>query len=276
MRAEGLSARTIEDRLGFVSRLERGVGDIFSVTRHELIAWTSQHDWSNNTRIHYRSALHTFFTWLQDEGFRKDNPATRLPGCRGTKREPTPFTVQEIDQLMNSGVYAKTRAMIALHYYLGLRVSEIARVSGGDIDWDRKLLSTIGKGNKKRDLPIPTHLWEICQAMPRTGYWFPNAQENKHFKAGEGHILGRSVSDTIGDAIRRLGLKHRPHDLRASTATQMHKAGVNAFTIQKGMRHAQMQTTTVYLEIDVELIRSGLDRLPRVSVPSKVNRSRVA
>lgn len=276
MKAEGLSARTIEDRLGYVKRLERGVGDIRTVTRHELIAWMGSHDWSNNTMIHYRSALHTFFTWLQDEGFRLDNPATRLPTPKATKREPTPFTLAEMDALVNSGVYAKTRAMIALHYYIGLRVSEIAKVAGEDLDWSARTLRTVGKGNKTVILPIPDHLWEICLKMPRTGYWFPNRQANKNFPAWQGHIHGRSVSDTIGDAIRRAGIRHRPHDLRAATATQMHRNNVSAFTIQKGMRHSQMQTTTIYLDVDPELIRAGLNALPRLNMPSKVNRARVA
>lgn len=276
MAAEGLSARTIEDRLGFLNRLQAAVGDVLTATRQDLIMWTAQQKWSSNTRVHYRSALHTFFTWLQDEGFRPDNPAARLPVARTTRRQPTPFSVDEIDRLMNSGIYAKTRAMIALHYYLGLRVSEISRVNGDDINWEARVLTTIGKGNKERALPIPAHLWEVCEQMPRTGYWFPNRQDNKHFKAWEGHIHGRSVSDTIGDAIRRAGMTHRPHDLRASTATQMHKAGINHFTIQKSMRHSQMQTTTVYLDIDMELIREGLNALPRVDIPTKVNRSKVA
>lgn len=276
MVSEGLSARTIEDRLGFLNRLQAAVGDVLTTTRQDLIIWSSQQNWSNNTRVHYRSALHTFFTWLQDEGFRQDNPAARLPLSRTTRRQPTPFTVEEINRLMNSGVYARTRAMIALHYYLGLRVSEISRVNGDDIDWDARVLTTTGKGNKVRALPIPAHLWEVCQLMPRTGYWFPNRQDNKYYKAWEGHIHGRSVSDTIGDAIRRTGLNHRPHDLRASTATQMHKAGVSDFTIQKSMRHSQMQTTNAYLDIDIELIREGLDSLPRLSIPAKVKRVRVA
>jgi hypothetical protein len=52
----------------------------------------------------------------------------------------------------------------------------------------------------------------------------------------------------------------------------MHRAGVSAFTIQEGMRHSLMQTTTVYLTIDPEQVRAGLEMLPAVTMPAKVRR----
>lgn len=276
MTAEDLTHKTIRERLIFIRRLEREVGDLTTVSRPELIAWISQQDWSNATRVHYRSAMHTFFTWLQDEGMRLDNPAARLPKVKVRRREPNPFTINEIQQLLDAGMYRKTRAMVALHYYLGLRVSEISRVHGNDVSWTEQTLTTVGKGRKKAKLPVPEAAWPLFLDMPRDGYWFPNRTANALHQAGEGHILGNSVSTLIGGAIKRAGLQHRPHDLRAATATEMNKAKISAFVVQGSMRHTNMDTTTRYLGLDVEQIREGFNALPTIELRERSGRQRAA
>lgn len=276
MKAEDLTERSIKERMIFFNRLSRELGDFETITRTDLIHWLATKDWANATRVNYRSTLHIFFTWLQDEGLRLDNPAARLPKVKTRTREPNPFTVQEIQTLLDSGIYAKTRAMVGLHYYLGLRVSEISRVNGKDINWDRRTLTTIGKGHKKIIMPIPAAAWGIFLSMPRAGYWFPNRAANRLFPPGEGHVLSGSVSTLLCDAIKRAGLSHRAHDLRAATATEMNKAKVTAFVVQKGMRHTNMDTTTRYMGIDIEQVRDGLDHLPVLRMPEQSGRARLA
>lgn len=271
MKAADLTEKTIRERLIFIRQLARDV-DLYKVTRKELIVWLAGRNWSNSTRVHRRSGLHTFFAWMQDEELRLDNPAYRLPRVATRKREPNPFTVDEINQLLAGGIYRKTRAMVALHYYLGLRVSEIAAVNGDDVNWTNRTLKTVGKGRKEATLPVPEAAWPMFLQMPRTGYWFPNRTANRLFAAGEGHIMGNSVSGLIGEAIKREGLNHRPHDLRAALATEMHEAGVSDFVVQRSMRHSNMDTTTVYLKLRPEGIRHGFDSLPPITIPEKSGR----
>ncbi|MHA7270386.1 tyrosine-type recombinase/integrase [Arthrobacter sp. HLT1-20] len=276
MKVEDLTERSIQERMIFFRRLARELGDFKTITRAELIHWIAGKDWANATRVNYRSTLHIFFTWYQDENFRLDNPAARLPKVKHRKADPNPFTVDEINDLLASGIYAKTRAMVALHYYLGLRVAEISRVHGHDIDWKYRTLTTIGKGVKKVVMPVPEAAWPIFDTMPRAGYWFPNRATNRLFEAGEGHVLSGSVSTLLCDAIKRAGLKHRAHDLRAATATELNRANVSAFAIQKGMRHTQMDTTNRYLVVDLDQVRTGLNQLPAVRMPERSGRKRAA
>lgn len=275
MKAADLTPKTIRERLIFIRQLGRDV-DLYTVTRKELIVWTASRNWSNSTRVHRRSSLHTFFAWMQDEELRMDNPAYRLPRVATRRREPNPFTIEEINQLVSGGIYRKTRAMVALHYYLGLRVSEVAAVNGADVNWEARTLYTVGKGRKEATLPVPAAAWPLFLQMPRTGYWFPNRAANKLFAAGEGHIMGNSVSGLIGEAIKRAGLKHRPHDLRAALATEMHEAGVSDFVVQRSMRHSNMDTTTIYLKLKPEGIRHGFDQLPAIILPERSGRKAAA
>ncbi|WP_299166985.1 tyrosine-type recombinase/integrase [uncultured Arthrobacter sp.] len=272
MTVEGNTDKTITGRLQFVRQLQRECGTVLTITRRDLILWMSGKAWTNKTRQTYRALLNTFFDWLQQEEFRSDNPAARLPKVKVQRTQPNPFELDEIETLLNSGIYRKTRAMVALHYYLGLRVSEIAKVHGQEINRARRTLTTLGKGQKLVTLPIPAALWPLVEQMPTDGYWFPNRAANAKYAAGEGHILGNSVSALLGNAIKRAGLSHRAHDLRAATATQMHRAGVSSFTIQQGMRHEMANTTNHYLKVDDEQVRGGFDALPEVAIPAKSSR----
>ncbi len=277
MTTQDLGSRTIKERIQFIEQLQREAGELITITRQDLIVWAARKKWSNKTRLNYRSRMITFFTWLQDEGYRLDNPAYRLPKVKDRKGEPNPFTVDEIEVLLNSGIYKATRVMVAIHYYLGLRVSEIAGINGGnDVNWAKQTITVTGKGRKRVIHPVPAALWPLMETMPRNGYWFPNHKPNRLYGAREGHILGNSVSTILCTAIRRAGLDHRAHDLRASTATEMNGAGVSSFVVQKAMRHANMSTTTIYMGLTVEQVRDGLNRLPVVAMPKRSGRGRAA
>lgn len=279
MIAEDLTDRTIVERLRFIRHVEKVTRcSVLEAQREDLIRYMgSNRSWSNTTKQHYRSALHTFFTWLQDEGYRPDNPGARLPRVKARKRKPTPLSREEIDRVVNGGAYLRTRIMVALHYYLGLRVHEIAKVHGRDIDWASRTLTLVGKGRKRATLPIPPALWVQVQRMPRDGYWFPNWKANKLYAAGEGHILSNSVSTVISGAMKRAGIQgHRPHDLRASTATLQSREGVDPFIVQETMRHESMDTTTHYRLVDLEEMRDGLEHLPVIAMPERSGRKRAA
>ncbi|WP_166789729.1 tyrosine-type recombinase/integrase [Cryobacterium fucosi] len=277
MRAEDLTEGTITERIRFVRNVERTAGSLLTVTRHDLIGYmASNGTWSNSTKQHYRSALHTFFTWMQDEEFRLDNPAAKLPKVKSRKRRATPLTVDDIHRLLHCGAYKRTRLMVALHYYLGLRVSEIAQVHSRDIDHTNRTLTTLGKGKKTRTLPLGDAVWELL-ADHTDGYLFPNWKANKRYPAHEGHILGRSVSDVIGRAMKRAGIvNHRPHDLRAATATEQSRAGVSAFVVQQNMRHERADTTAGYILVDMEQMRAGFNTLPVVPMPAHSGRRHAA
>jgi len=259
----------------FFRTIENDIGKpLLEVTRADLITYLgAATQWQASTRRHYRSAIHTFYTWLQDEGYRLDNPAARLPTIAVKRHDPNPVPLADIQRMVSTGAYRKTRMMIALHYYAGLRVHEIAKMHGRDIDWRHAVLSVLGKGGTIRRVGIGDALWQLMQQFPRDAYWFPNHKANRLHAAGEGHILSNSVSDAIRDAMRRSGINnHKPHDLRASTATEQLNAGVQGIRTQRAMRHVNYATTEWYTRVDVEGTREAFNAQPVIIVPSRSGR----
>lgn len=270
MRAQHCTERTIRERQIFLRAMLRhtGADDLLTVTKQDLILFLGRPDLSGKTKQNYRSTLHTFYTWLQDEGLRLDNPAARLPKPRVERTEPDPVTTEQIERVLHSGVYRDTRMMILLYSYQGLRASEIAAVHGQNIDWDAATILTVeGKGRKVVTRPLHSLILEqaILEGYPRDGYWFPGVH---------GHIRGKSVSNTLCAAFKRAGVNHRAHQMRAWHGTTLLELGADSLDVQYSLRHSDGQSMKAYIRPSQDRIRAAMETLPRVSVPTgPVNRA---
>lgn len=264
--AESCSSTTIGDRAIAIRALMRRTDrTLLTLTRQDLIADLSR-PLSPKTRQNYKSMYHTLFTWMQDEGFRLDNPAARLPRARIPRSEPNPVRTTDIERLLASGIYAKTRLYVLLYAFQGFRAIEIAAVAGETIDWERqRILSKDGKGGKEVWRPIHSLVWDELAKYPTTGYLFPAP-------GGEGHVSRKTVSNVLSKAFKRAGLEHRPHELRAWHATELVAAGVSTIVAQHSMRHSDLQSLNRYVTVSEDRIRDAMELLPRVAVPGRSGR----
>lgn len=267
MRAQHCTDRTIKERLILMRSVSRFCGtDLCSVTRADLIRFLGRPDLTGKTKQNYRSALHTFFTWMQDEQLRPDNPATRLPRPRAEYREPNPVTTEDIQRVLDSGIYGHTVLKVLLYSYQALRASEIAACAGENIDWENQRILTVeGKGRKEVWRPIHPIVWDyiITSNYPRTGYWFPGLIAGRH-------VRGKSVSNTLCEAFRRAGVQnHTAHNMRAWHATELLEAGVDTLTVQYSMRHTDGQSLIKYDKPSDRRLRDAGTKLPPVVVPMR-------
>lgn len=268
MRAQHCTERTIRERMIFMRSVIRHTGEQtpLTITRYQLIAFLGRHDLTGRTKQNYRSGLHTFFTWLQDEEFRPDNPAARLPKPRTEHHEPNPFTTEEIERTLNSGIYGHTVMKVLLYSYQGLRASEIAAVAGENIDWEqRRILTVEGKGRKEVWRPIHPSVWQYItdSGYPHIGHFFPGLIPGEH-------VRGRSVSNTLNAAFRRAGVTgHKAHDMRAWHATELLEAGVDHLTVQYSMRHTDGQSLIKYDRPSDRRLRDAGTKLPPMVIPQR-------
>jgi integrase/recombinase XerD len=270
MRAQHCTERTIRERMIFMRSVlwRTSSTDLLTIGKPALIAFLGRDGLTGRTKQNYRSALHTFFTWLQDEELRADNPAAKLPRPRVEPSEANPVTTAQLQLALDSGVRRRTRMMMLLYSYEGLRASEIAAVHGSNVDWERRRLLTIeGKGRKEVWRPITSIVWDAAQDFPRDDYWFPGQR---------GHVRGKSISSTLSAAFSRAGLDgHTGHDMRAWHATELIEAGVDAKTVQYSMRHGDMQSLDKYVRPSDRLILEAREQLPRVVVSISSRRREV-
>lgn len=221
-----------------------------------------------STKASTRGTFLAFYTFLHVEELRSDNPALRLPVVKVPPHRPRPYTQEQIDRLLSTGAYKRTRAMILLAAYQGLRASEIAAVHSDDIDLHAGTLKVFGKGGRTDYLPLHPVIRDLHPTM-NTGWWFP-ARGGR-----DGHIKGQSVSDLLTDARTRAGITDKMltgHSLRHSYATELVRAGANIRAVQELMRHSSLQTTQRYTQVLDEDRRNALATLPPRPIPERSGR----
>lgn len=258
-----LSARramkTVAERARVIQQFitECGVEPL-AVQPMDIVRWMAGHtdDWSESTAATYHSYLCSWHKWLCLTDRRADNPMRKLTSPRRPERAPRPVADDSLRTLLTMRMHHRTRVMVLLAALSGLRVSEIARVRGEDIDIEGRKIFVIGKGKKRAWIPLHSLLIEQAATMPQRGWWFPANSR----RPGE-HVHPKSVSDIIGQAMRRAKIPGTPHALRHWYASTLLDDGADLRTVQELLRHTSIQTTQVYTKVkDVRRVEA-VDRL---------------
>ena len=270
-RAKGLSDNTIRNRRSILTGLLTEAGVPFTdMTVGMLRIRLGRRGVSAGTRRTERGAFIALFGYLVEDGIREDNPAARLAPVEAPKGEPRPFTWEQVEAMLTSGAYARTRAKILLGYYQGFRVSSIARVHGADIDLEAMSIRTIGKGGKVRTLPLHPVIADLAATMPRDGWWFPARQGRN------GHVSGAAVTNLITRAKKRAGITDptlTPHSLRHAFGTDLVDEGVDIRVVKELMMHESLATTQIYTGVSARRKREGIQSLPARPIPERSGRS---
>ncbi len=256
--AQRLSRRTITERIRVLRLLhtETGIQPVH-VDAPTISAWTAAHadDWSDSTACAYNSYLRAWFRWLCLTDRRTDNPMVKIGTPRPPDREPRPVSDDDVARLLTTRMWKSTLRMILLALLAGLRVHEIARVRGEDIDLGSRLLWVKGKGRKLRSVPLHPILVELASEMPERGWWFP-----MHGCEGEPQP-SKSVSRAISEAMRRAGVRGTAHCLRHWYATTLLAGGADLLVVRDLLRHKSVATTQIYARCPDGAARSAIDGL---------------
>ncbi|MGI9124169.1 MAG: tyrosine-type recombinase/integrase [Mycobacterium sp.] len=245
-RAGRRAARTVEERCRVIRTflLEAGIEPL-SAKAMDIARWLSAHEeWGQSTAATYYSYLMSWHKWLVMMDYRSENPMHKLQTPRRPERSPRPLADAELLALLTLNMHRRTYVMILLGALAGLRVAEIAKVRGEDIDRSANRIQVTGKGSKRAWVPLHPILAQVAESMPVRGWWFPGNCR----RPGQ-PIRSKSVSDIIGQAMRRGGIAGTPHALRHWYATTLLSDGADLRTVQELMRHSSVQTTQVYTQV---------------------------
>lgn len=271
-RSAGDADSTVRNALSIIRNAGRNVpSSLVEASVMDLRRFIGRDGVTPGTRRTERGRLLSFFTFLVEDGWREDNPAEKLPKVRVPKGEPRPFVQEDIDRMLASGAYFRTRAMIILGYYQGFRVSQIAAVRAEDIDLIGGTIHTVGKGGKNSHFPLHPMVADLAKRMPKSGYWFPARADEG------GHITGHAVTCLVTRAKKRAGItdpKLTPHSLRHGFGTGLVENGVDIRVIAELMGHADIGTTQIYTRVSPAMRRAGIGALPSTSVPASSGRAR--
>lgn len=255
--AAGHSERTITGR-GYTLRKLAAYVDPLRATADDLEAWMAGlTGMSRSSRSTYRAQIRAFYVWAAKSGRRVDNPAVDMPGPTARRGIPHPVTPGEVERILASCADPRaqqTRAYVLLGAYAGLRVHEIAKVRGEDVQHGELLVT--GKGDVASSVPLHAVVAALADTMPAAGWWFPSSSP-------AGHVHRCSVSSAIARAMARAGVPGVPHSLRHHFCTQVLRAsGGDLRTTQRAARHASPATTAVYTQVADETLTRAVLGIP--------------
>lgn len=257
MQSQGLSNRTITERLATVRHMLTHT----DVQPHDLAPTDIQSYLARNmspaSRATYHATIRAFCTWMQRNGIRTDNPADLTPRPKRPKSAPRPVESSQLAALIAVANRRRTLTYILLGAMAGLRVHEIAKIRGEDIDPYTGVLTVVGKGGKVAQIPLHERILEEACHYPQHGYWFPTYTPDSKTP----HIAAHAVSAAISGAMHRAGFAGKPHQLRHFYGTELVRAGVNLRIVQTLMRHESPATTAIYTRVNVDQMREGIAAL---------------
>lgn len=257
--AEGKRHRTVLERRQTLARLERDLDTpALDATADQIAAWVGRDpDRRSATTIGSDlSKLRAFYRWCAQTGLRADDPTAHIRPPRRPRRQPRPITNDQFWRLDAEAVSDPAlRAMIRLAGLAGLRVHEVGRFHGRDLDWESRTITVSGKGGHQYVIPAHPAIIETARTMPRMGYWFPSQRSS--------HVGGRTVSQRIRLHMIRCRVPGTPHCLRHFFGTELVTRGADIRVVQELMRHAMLSTTAIYIGVADTRKRIAIDLLAR-------------
>jgi integrase/recombinase XerD len=185
-------------------------------------------------------------------------PKDRLP--RSLSDEDLRAILASFDVRTASG--RRDLAMMRCMSDLGLRVAEVADLTLDDIDWRCGVMAIRNdKGRRGRTLPLPTPLGRTIAAYLKSGR--PPVAD-RHLFLRDTVPVGAPVShDLIRGVFRRAYAAATgrtesvgTHVLRHTAAARMRAAGHSLKGIADVLGHRSVDTTSIYVKLDVEALRA--------------------
>ncbi|MCC4266230.1 tyrosine-type recombinase/integrase [Microbacterium schleiferi] len=231
---------------------------------------------SPGTKQVERSYLQTWGKWMVAEGYLAHDPTARLPKVKVPRRRARPLKLEHIELMLDSGAYRRTRDIITIAALTGLRVGEVVKIRGEDVDWVTNSIRSTRKGGLEHVVWMPEDVQTIARRMPKAGWWFPSPYKNHQFPDGGGHILMKSASSRISRVLRRAGITDpniTGHSLRHFYATVLLRGGARVRVVQEMLGHASLATTQLYIEVTDDEMAEATEVLPRISPRERSGRA---
>ncbi len=213
------------------------------------------------------SAIRSFMNYLVRENLLRTNPADGVKTPKAPKKLPGVLDVDQINQLLNvkstKPISLRDKAIMELLYSSGLRLAELVALNPIDLNINDRSLTVIGKGNKKRMLPIGSKAIEAIKAWIKVRSQIAAPDEEALFVGNRGNRLSRrSIQSRINHWAKKNGLAQDvyPHLLRHSFATHLLEASGDLRAVQELLGHKDISTTQVYTHLDFQHLAETYDK----------------
>lgn len=269
-----LSHHSVDAYLNDVQKLEaycsfksRNLDQVDTLFIQQFLIFINDFSISPFTQARLLSGMRAFFTFLQIEYDRKDNPTELLEAPRLNRKIPSVLNLEEIDALiaaidLSTLEGMRNKAILEVLYGCGLRVSELVTLKISNLYLDVEFIKVEGKGSKERLIPIG------LQAIKYLKIYVEEVRPHIPIQVGHEDVVflnrrGRQLTRVmvfliIKDLAKKIGLTKTisPHTFRHSFASHLVEGGADLRAVQDMLGHESITTTEIYTHMDKDYLQS--------------------
>jgi integrase/recombinase XerC len=219
------------------------------------------------------STLKSFFKYHLKHGKLETTPMTKVIAPKASKRLPVFINEEDTGNLITAlknntddWESLNEKMIITLLYSTGMRLSELINLKENQVDFFKKQIKILGKGNKERIIPVHTEILNSIREY--IGHKKREFERMDDHEKMQGEVLLVSskgkrlypkyvynlVNKTLNASVKTLD-KKSPHVLRHTFATHLMNSGANLDAVKELLGHASLATTQIYTHNTIEKLK---------------------
>ena len=287
-KSAGISSRTLESYTIYLERFSRylsnqevnHVAGIDVKHVHGFIQ-SSSAVYSISTIYCTCCLLRVLFRYLFQQKMITEDLSITVPSIRCSKKSkiPSAYSQKEIRQLLacvdrGNPKGKRDYAILLIAIRLGIRATDICKLTFDNLKWESNTIEF--KQNKTGDPIVLPLLNDVGEAViDYIKYGRPAVETNNVFLrlcAPIGRLKAPTLHSIVTHYMNKSGIlipngkKHGPHALRHSLASALLQNNIPMPVISEVLGHADSQTTSTYLKIDILNLRKYSLDVPPIKV----------
>ena len=209
----------------------------------------------------FARSVNSFLSWLHREGHISN--ALKIPKVKQAERIIQTYTAEQASAILRIKPTTHTEhrllTILALLIDTGLRINEALTLTRDRVDFDNLVIRVEGKGQKERIVPFSIEMRKVLFR------WLAGHKRQLVFPTVDGRRL--RYDNLRADFVALLERNQIPksegcfHAFRRFAARQYLRNGGSIRYLQLLLGHADITTTTKYLDNDTDTLRSEHQRL---------------